>query len=63
MTAALPLGSLTIGVLMDKFGRKKMCILTALPFMLSWMLHTFATNVWYIYAARVVAGFGAGKAD
>lgn len=60
VTAALPLGSLTIGVLMDKFGRKKMCILTALPFMLSWLLLSFATNVGYIYAARVVAGFGAG---
>lgn len=45
---------------MDKFGRKKMCILTALPFMLSWLLLSFATNVGYIYAARVVAGFGAG---
>ncbi|XP_030759587.1 facilitated trehalose transporter Tret1-like isoform X2 [Sitophilus oryzae] len=60
VTAALPFGSLTIGPLMDRFGRKKMCLLTTLPFLISWTLHNFATNVWYIYIARIVAGFGAG---
>lgn len=60
VTASLPLGSLAIGPLMDKFGRKKMCMLTTLPFLISWTLHSFATNVWFIYIARIVAGFGAG---
>ncbi|XP_066250586.1 facilitated trehalose transporter Tret1-like [Euwallacea similis] len=60
VTASLPLGALTIGVLMDKFGRKKMCMLTAVPFLASWMLHYFATNVWYIYVGRMIAGFGGG---
>ncbi|KAH1011203.1 hypothetical protein HUJ04_000622 [Dendroctonus ponderosae] len=60
VTASLPLGALTIGALMDRFGRKKMCMLTALPFAISWMLLNFATNVWYIYAARIIAGFGGG---
>ncbi|XP_076256280.1 solute carrier family 2, facilitated glucose transporter member 8-like isoform X2 [Rhynchophorus ferrugineus] len=45
---------------MDRFGRKKMCILTAVPFLVSWTLHNFATSVWYIYIARIVAGLGAG---
>ncbi|XP_066251960.1 facilitated trehalose transporter Tret1-like [Euwallacea similis] len=57
---ALPLGSLCIGPIMDRLGRKKTCILTTIPFLISWALHAFATNVWYIYAARIVAGFGAG---
>ncbi|XP_050302610.1 solute carrier family 2, facilitated glucose transporter member 8-like isoform X2 [Anthonomus grandis grandis] len=60
VTAFIPLGALTIGPLMDKFGRKKMCILTAVPFALSWLLHNFASNVWFIYVARIIAGFGSG---
>ncbi|CAH1132247.1 unnamed protein product [Ceutorhynchus assimilis] len=60
VTAALPLGSLIIGPLMDKFGRKNMCMFTTVPFAISWSLHIFATNVWFIYVARIVAGFGAG---
>ncbi|XP_066155149.1 facilitated trehalose transporter Tret1-like isoform X2 [Euwallacea fornicatus] len=60
VTASFPFGALTIGLLMDKFGRKKMCMLTAVPFLASWTLHYFATNVWYIYTGRMIAGFGGG---
>ncbi|KAL1502436.1 hypothetical protein ABEB36_007577 [Hypothenemus hampei] len=60
LTVSLPSGALIIGPLMDKFGRKKMCMLTTVPFIISWLLHVFATNLCYILAARVLAGFGAG---
>ncbi|KAH1011148.1 hypothetical protein HUJ04_000576 [Dendroctonus ponderosae] len=57
---ALPIGSLSIGPMMDRFGRKKMCILATLPFLVSWALHAFATDVWCIYIARIIAGFSGG---
>ncbi|CAH0549121.1 unnamed protein product [Brassicogethes aeneus] len=57
---ALPLGSFIIGPLMDRFGRKKMCILTTIPFIISSILFTFASNIWFIYAARIIAGFSGG---
>lgn len=46
---------------MDKFGRKKMCMLTTLPFIASWLLLANATNVWHIYAARIISGFTGGN--
>ncbi|XP_030757362.1 facilitated trehalose transporter Tret1-like [Sitophilus oryzae] len=60
VTIALPLGSTAIGPLMDKFGRKKMCVLSTIPVLVAWALHAYAENVWYIYVARIIAGFSGG---
>ncbi|GJQ81952.1 hypothetical protein Trydic_g20417 [Trypoxylus dichotomus] len=60
VTLALPPGSLVVGPLMDKFGRKKICMLTAIPFMCSWIIQGRATAVWHMYVARVLAGLAAG---
>jgi facilitated trehalose transporter len=57
---ALPLGSFIIGPLMDKFGRKKLCICTTIPFAVSWIMHASAKNVWHLYLARIIAGFSGG---
>nr|CAI5830140.1 unnamed protein product [Callosobruchus analis] len=32
-------------------------------FSIAWLLHYTATNVWYIYIARIIAGFSGGKVD
>lgn len=60
VTICLPIGSFIVGPLMDRFGRRRMALLTCLPFLLGWILMYVATNVFYIYAARVFAGIGAG---
>ncbi|XP_063927165.1 facilitated trehalose transporter Tret1-like isoform X2 [Zophobas morio] len=57
---ALPLGSFIIGPLMDKFGRKKLCICATIPFVISWIMHACAKNVYHLYVARIIAGFSGG---
>lgn len=61
VTLATPFGAFFIGPLMDKYGRKRMCLLTNIPFAIGWLLHYFATNIWYIYVARVISGFSSGE--
>lgn len=61
MTISLPLGSLIIGPLIDRFGRKPIAIVTTIPFLISWILIAASTNVETIYAARILAGMAAGK--
>ncbi|XP_065166979.1 facilitated trehalose transporter Tret1-2 homolog [Atheta coriaria] len=60
VTLSLPLGALIVGSLMDKFGRKRIAMLTTIPFTTGWLLHYWAQNVNMIYAARIIAGFGSG---
>lgn len=54
------MGSLLAGPLMDKFGRKKICMATCLPIILSWTLLKFTSSVSMIYWARIIAGLAAG---
>lgn len=61
VTIFLPVGSFIVGPLMDRFGRRTMALLTCIPFFIGWMLMYLATDVWYIYAARIIAGIGAGE--
>ncbi|XP_012538454.1 facilitated trehalose transporter Tret1 isoform X2 [Monomorium pharaonis] len=54
------IGSLIAGPLMDKFGRKVVCLLSCVPAAISWILLIFARSKITVYAARVVAGIAAG---
>lgn len=54
------MGSFIIGPLMDKFGRKTLCMWATVPFAISWILHAAATTVWHLYLARIIAGFSGG---
>nr|CAI5822856.1 unnamed protein product [Callosobruchus analis] len=44
--------------LSDIIGRKYTIMLTALPYTTFWILTAFFTNVYVLYAARMIAGFG-----
>lgn len=60
VTISLPIGSLAVGPLIDKFGRKKVAIFSCLPFVLSWLLIATAKSVPSVYIARCIAGVTAG---
>lgn len=60
VTITLPIGSLMVGPLMDKFGRKTVCIALCIPTMISWILLIASESLAMIYAARTVAGITAG---
>ncbi|XP_011862528.1 PREDICTED: facilitated trehalose transporter Tret1-like [Vollenhovia emeryi] len=60
VTITLPVGSLIAGPLMDKFGRKVVCLLSCVPAAISWTSLIFASSLVTIYAARAVAGIAAG---
>lgn len=53
-------GALPAGPLADKLGRKKALLLLAGPFLLSWVMITFARNVWILYTARFTGGISVG---
>ncbi|KAF5272800.1 hypothetical protein FQA39_LY07827 [Lamprigera yunnana] len=60
VTISLPIGTVLIGVLMDRFGRKKGCMLTTIFFAIAWIVTGTAKNVWTIYCGRLLAGFASG---
>lgn len=49
-------GSIPAGRCADIFGRKPIIACLAVPFVISWTMIYFATSVWELYAARLIAG-------
>jgi MFS family permease len=54
------IGALVFGQLTDRFGRKKLFLITLAVYILATVATAFATNAWYFYAARFVTGAGIG---
>ncbi|XP_014204709.1 facilitated trehalose transporter Tret1-like, partial [Copidosoma floridanum] len=60
VTISLPLGSIIAGPLMDMYGRKKICIASCIPSLLSWIILIRAPSLDLIYTARIVSGISGG---
>jgi len=50
------IGSIPAGKSADIFGRKPTIAALAVPFIISWAMIFFATTVWELYIARLIAG-------
>ncbi|AXE40262.1 MFS transporter [Acidipropionibacterium virtanenii] len=57
------LGAFYGGKLSDKYGRRHNILLLAVVFFVGALGCTFAPNVWLLYLARIVVGFGVGGAS
>jgi MFS family permease len=53
-------GGIFFGLLADKYGRVKIFSYTVITFSVASLLMMFATNVYWIYLFRFIAGIGAG---
>lgn len=49
-------GSIPAGRTADLIGRKPVIAFLSLPFIISWSMIYFATEVWHLYVARLIAG-------
>jgi facilitated trehalose transporter len=57
---ALPIGSLSSGFIMDRFGRRKTGLFICFPFTCAWLIASFSRNITTIYIARVIGGITTG---
>lgn len=57
---SLPIGALSSGFLMDRYGRRKTALFICFPFTFAWLLISFAQNVIMIYIARIISGVTSG---
>lgn len=56
------LGAVPAGKIADRTGRKAAIIMTAMPFLLSWLIIVFWRDLTSLYVARFIGGIGAGAA-
>jgi MFS family permease len=54
------LGALVFGQLTDRFGRKKLFLITLGVYILATVATAFATSAWYFFALRFLTGAGIG---
>ena len=48
------------GIMLDKLGRKRFLMISAVPIGVGWMLISFGTSLLHIYISRILTGFSAG---
>ena len=60
VTVGAIFGSPIGGWAIDKFGRKGTIIFCTIPFVLGWLLISYAQTVAMLYAGRIITGLGCG---
>lgn len=54
------MGSLLSGWICEPFGRKRAMIVVNIPHIVSWLLLYYSTELWHIFLAFILFGFGDG---
>lgn len=57
------IGGLLGGPMIEYIGRKMTIMSTSVLFVISWLLIGFASNVWFLYTGRCIAGLSVGLAS
>ncbi|XP_050546163.1 uncharacterized protein LOC126908292 [Daktulosphaira vitifoliae] len=64
LVLSIPVGAISVGMIMDRIGRRKACLLSCIPLLLAWsialMSTVFPEYSDLMYACRFLAGFGGG---
>ncbi|KAL3269490.1 hypothetical protein HHI36_008557 [Cryptolaemus montrouzieri] len=60
VTVGAIFGSFAFGMAAGKFGRKPVLIFLGFPFIISFLILAFCTNIWFFYFARAFSGFALG---
>ncbi|XP_025410402.1 facilitated trehalose transporter Tret1-like isoform X2 [Sipha flava] len=62
LVVCTPIGTIAIGVIMDRIGRKNAFLVTCVPLLISWSIASVVRpeDMSLIYACRVFAGIGGG---
>uniref|UniRef100_A0A1Y1NKT5 Major facilitator superfamily (MFS) profile domain-containing protein n=1 Tax=Photinus pyralis TaxID=7054 RepID=A0A1Y1NKT5_PHOPY len=55
-----PVGSIIAGIALNKIGRKRSLLLSALPFLTSWIIIAITQRLGFLLLARFIAGIGGG---
>lgn len=56
-----PIGALVSGLLAETIGRKWTIEVTAIPFLIGWILMAVAQSKMWLYGGRFITGFAIGK--
>ncbi|KAJ8680406.1 hypothetical protein QAD02_016193 [Eretmocerus hayati] len=59
-TITIPVGAMASGPLMDRYGRKMLCLISCLPALLSWAILMTTRSAEGICLARMIGGFSVG---
>lgn len=59
----ITIGAIASGMLAQWLGRKTMIIILTIPYIVSWLILHYSTNVWMLFAALTLTGLSGGLAE
>ncbi|CAG9838663.1 unnamed protein product [Diabrotica balteata] len=57
-TVAVIILPVFLSMIVNQIGRKRLLLLSSLPYVITYVLEAFSTNIWLFYLARLINGIG-----